>query len=121
MLLKRGERARATALLAESSKESHAALADGNEGQRVPIDIAAVHAVQGQTVQALEWLEKGFAAGYKDYSTLGRHPIFESLRREPRFQALLKKMQQAVATMCDRSTALSELRVMPFPAVPTPR
>jgi TolB-like protein len=118
MLMKRGERGRASELLAESSKEAHAALADRNEGQRVPVEIAAIHAVKGESVQALEWLERGFAAGYKDYSTLGRHPLFESLRGEPRFQDLLKKMQEAVAAMRDRSTTLSELKAMPFPATP---
>ena len=117
MLLRRGERARATELLAESAKQAQAALADGNEGQRVPVEIAAIHAVNGESGQALEWLERGFAAGYKDYSTLGRHPIFENLRREPRFQDLLKKMQQTVATMRERSTTIADLRTMPFPAV----
>jgi serine/threonine protein kinase/tetratricopeptide (TPR) repeat protein len=121
LLMNRGERARASTLLAESSKHAHAALADGNEGQRVPVEIAAIHAVNRQPVEALEWLERGLSAGYKDYSTLSRHPIFESLRREPRFQDLLKKMQQAVAMMRDRSTALSELRAMPFPAAPGAR
>ena len=117
LLMNRGERVRATELLAESSKQAQAALADGNEGQRVPIEIAAIHAVKGESVPALDWLERGLTAGYKDYATLGRHPIFANLRRESRFQDLLKKMQQAVTTMRDRSTALSELRTMPFPAV----
>ena len=121
ILMKRGDRTRALELLAESLKESHAALADGNEGQRVPVDIAAVHAVKGETAQALEWLERGFAAGYKDYSTLARHPIFAGLRRETRFQELLKKMEQAVAAMRERSTTLSELRTLPFPPVTSAR
>jgi hypothetical protein len=67
------------------------------------------------------WLERGFTAGCKDYSALGRHPIFESLRRESRVQDLVKKMQQAVTTMRDRSTALSDLRARPFPAVASAR
>jgi hypothetical protein len=119
--MKRGERGRATELLAESSKDAHAALADGNEGQRVPVEIAAVHAVKGESVQALEWLERGLTAGYKDYSTLGRHPIFENLRRESRFQDVVKKMQEAVVTMRNRSTALSDLRALPFPAAAVAR
>ena len=121
LLMNRGERGRAGELLDESLKQAHAALADGNEGQRVPIEIAAVHAVKGESAQALDWLERGLTAGYRDYSTLSRHPIFERLRRESRFQDLLKKMQQAVATMRDRSAAVSELRTMPFPAVAGPR
>ena len=121
ILMKRGERARAADLLDESLTQAHAALSDGNEGQRVPIEISAVHALKGETVQALEWLERGATAGYKDYSTLGRHPIFAGLRREPRFQNLLKTMQETVSAMRDRSAVLSELRTMPFPAVASAR
>jgi len=121
LLKNRGEIARASELLTESLKQAQAALADGNESQRVPFEIAAIHAVNRESAQALEWLERATTAGYKDYSTLVRHPIFEGLRREPRFQDALKKMQKAVDTMRERSTVVSELRAMPFPAVPTPR
>jgi serine/threonine-protein kinase len=121
LLMKRGERGKAAELLAGSLKQAQAAQADGNENQRIPIGIAAIHAVRGESVPAIEWLERGLTAGYKDYSTLGRHPIFESLRREPRFVDLLKKMQETVGAMRERSTALSELRTMPFPAVPGSR
>ena len=117
LLMKRGERARASELLADSLKQAQAALQDANEGQRIPVEIAATHAVKGESAQALEWLERALTAGYKDYSTLGRHPIFESLRREAQFQDLLKRTQEAVATMRARSAALAELRAMPFPAV----
>jgi hypothetical protein len=36
----------------------------------------------------------------------------------PRFQNVLKQMEQAVVTMRERSTVLAELRTMPFPEVP---
>jgi hypothetical protein len=50
-----------------------------------------------------------------------RHPIFESLGRESRFQDLLKKMQQAVATMRDRSTPSPTSELGRFPAVASAR
>jgi eukaryotic-like serine/threonine-protein kinase len=115
LLMRRGERARAEQLLAESAKEAQAALADNNEHQRVPIEIAAIHAIKGEKDQALDWLERGVTAGYRDYSTLGRDPIFHDLRREARFEAVLKKMEQAVAAMRAGSAALAELRSMPVP------
>jgi hypothetical protein len=94
------------------------ALENGNENQRVPFEIAAIHATRGEQDQAVEWLAKAFGAGYKDYATLGRHRIFARVRRDPRFQDVLKQMEQAVAGMRERSTVLAELRTMPFPAVP---
>ena len=97
-----------------------AVLAEGNENQRVPFEIAAIYATHGDNAAALEWLEKAQAAGYCDYATLARHPIFERLRREPRFQAVLATMEKRVASMRDRSTVLAELRTLPFPeAAPT--
>ena len=39
LLMKRGERAQASELLAESLKQANGALADGNEGQRVPVEM----------------------------------------------------------------------------------
>ena len=115
LLMKRGDRTRSLELLAEALQRAQAALADGNEGVRVPIEIAAIHSVRGERGEALEWLERGFTAGYKDYSTLARNPIYESIRGEPRFAQLLEKMQQAVAEMRSRSKALAELKTMPFP------
>jgi TolB-like protein/predicted Ser/Thr protein kinase len=121
LLLRRGERARAAELLEGALKQARAAQADGNENQRIPIEMAAIHALKGERIPALEWLERGLAAGYKDYSTLGRHPIFESLRHESRFQELLKQMQSAVGSMREGSVTLSELRTMPFSALRTTR
>ena len=111
----RGERSRAAALLAEALTRAHKALENGNENQRVPFEIAAIHATRGENDQALEWLAKAFAAGYKDYSTLGRHRIFAAVRTDPRFQNVLKQMERAVAKMREQSATLAELRTMPFP------
>lgn len=116
LLLARGDGPRAATLLEAALERAHAALADRNEHQRVPFEIAAIHATRGEKDQAIEWLAKAFGAGYKDYATLGRHPIFVSVRPDPRFQSVLKQMEQSVALMRERSTALAELRAMPFPA-----
>ena len=115
LLMARGERSRAAALLAEALTRAHKALESGNENQRVPFEIAAIHAARGENDQALDWLEKAFAAGYKDYSTLGRHRIFAAVRTDPRFQNVLKQMERAVAKMREQSATLAELRTMPFP------
>ena len=40
---------------------------------------------------ALEWLEWGLASGYKDYGPLARNPIFEHVRGDARFAAVLRK------------------------------
>ena len=83
LLMARGERARAATLLSEALDHARAVLAEGNENQRVPFEIAAIHATRGDNAAALEWLEKAQAAGYCDYATLARHPIFERCGASP--------------------------------------
>ena len=89
LLMARGERSRAATLLGEALTHAHKALENGNENQRVPFEVAAIHAIRGEHDQAIEWLAKAFAAGYKDYATLGRHPIFARIRTDARFQKVL--------------------------------
>ena len=117
LLMERGEHSRARPLLDEALKRAHKAIEDGNENQRVPFEIAAIHATRGENDLAMEWLTKAFAAGYKDYTTLGRHRIFARVREDARFQNMVKQMEQAVTTMRQRSAVLAELRAMPFPTI----
>jgi hypothetical protein len=53
--------------------------------------IAKIYAVLNEKEQAFAWLERGLAVGaigsfYKD------EPIWDSMRHDPRFNELLKKM-----------------------------
>ena len=75
--------------------ESDAALAraERGTGRLVPVDMAALHAWRGEKDRAFEWLDRAVAA--KDLA-LGHkfrdEPKLESLRGDPRYQALLAKM-----------------------------
>jgi hypothetical protein len=58
----------------------------------LPNDVASLYAIAGEKVQALEWLERGFEARDPNMPYLNLYPEFETLRSEPRFQALVRKM-----------------------------
>ena len=118
LLQQRGDRSRAATLLSEALEVAQAELAAGNENQRVPFEIAAIHMARGEHDAALDWLDKAVAAGYGDYSTLPRHPIFERVRGNVRFQTALATMEKNIKAMRDRSAVLAELRTMPFPEAP---
>lgn len=121
LLAKRGKTRRASELFEESLTRARRALDEGSESQRVPMEIAAIHAARGQKDAALDWLARGRAAGYKDYATLGRDPLFAGLRGEPQFQAVRTEMGREVAAMRERSADLRELRTAPFPPPPSAR
>ena len=57
-----------------------------------PSMLAQVHAGLGESAQALDWLEHACAARATDLAWLNVRPAFASVRSEPRFIALLKRM-----------------------------
>ena len=80
-----GDRASATAELAELKKMS-------KDGTVLPFNLALVYLGLGDRPRALDNLERALAADSQMMAWIGRDTIFDSLRSEPRFVALLKKM-----------------------------
>jgi len=56
-----------------------------------PTDVANLYIGAGDADSAIEWLEKGFAARDPNMPYIGL-PYYDSLSAEPRFQALLRRM-----------------------------
>ena len=56
--------------------------------------IAQVHAGLGETQPALEWLEHASEARAADLAWLTVRPVFDRLRSEPRFNALVARLRQ---------------------------
>jgi tetratricopeptide (TPR) repeat protein len=59
-------------------------------------DISQNYLIAGDKVRALDWLEKAYQARDPNMPYLGCMPILGSLRSEPRFQALLRRMNLPV-------------------------
>ncbi len=59
------------------------------------IALAAVHVGLDEKDQALGWLERAFEEHCGGLAWAGSSHIWHDLRQEPRFQALLKKMNLA--------------------------
>jgi tetratricopeptide (TPR) repeat protein len=104
-LARRGERARADSLWSEALAAARRDVARGHEKPDRPIELAAISAVRGDTAAALEWLEHGYRAGWRDNRVLARDPLFDGVRAHPRFRQLVSRMQQDVATMRRRAAA----------------
>jgi TolB-like protein/Tfp pilus assembly protein PilF len=81
-----GDRARAATELANLKKLS----ADGTV---LPFNMALVHLGLGDHARALDNLEQAWAADSQMMAWLGQDRIFDPLRAEPRFMALLKKLR----------------------------
>jgi hypothetical protein len=55
-------------------------------------NLAAVYVGLGKKEQAFAWLERDLAARSGDLVRINWYPPFDSLRNEPRFKDLLKRM-----------------------------
>jgi tetratricopeptide (TPR) repeat protein len=58
----------------------------------LPFDLAQLCVYAGDNGRTLTWLEKGYEIHDPGMPYLGQWPMLDPLRSEPRFQALLKKM-----------------------------
>jgi len=104
-LYRQGDTRRAAELWRESNAAAQRSLDAGAEGFAAPMELAAINAVEGHSIAALDWLERGYRAGWKDARWLSLDPFFASVRREPRYLALTAAMTQDVAEMRKRAAA----------------
>ena len=79
------------------------ALADAADSSILFVQNAAVYALQGQGSSALDELDRGYAAGWRDGRTLAIDPFFTSVRSEPRFTQVLSRIESGVAAMRARA------------------
>jgi len=81
-----GDRARALTELANLKKLSP-------DGTVLPFNLALVHLGLGDRARAIDNLEQALAADSQMMAWLGQDRIFDLLRSEPRFVALVKKLR----------------------------
>ena len=103
VLQRRGQHERAARLWSDALAADSADLARRHDNPDRPLEIAAIHAVRGETAAALQWLERGYEAGWRDYRITRRDPFFAGIREEPRFRNLLNRMESDVRTMQQRA------------------
>ena len=61
-------------------------------GEELPVDAVWMYILAGDAPNALDWLERAYEAGDPNLPYLLVYPIYDPLRSEPRFQALVRKM-----------------------------
>ena len=91
-----GRRDEALALLEELTRGGAAAYIS-------PARVAQVHLGLGDRAQALDWIERALAGRATELAWLGVQPMFDALRDEPRFQAVLERIDLADVTSATRS------------------
>ena len=102
-LQKRGESARSKVLAADAERYARERIAAGDDSPEQRVELAAAAALRGEADAALEWLERAFESGYRDYGFLERDPIFRPLANDPRFGRVLDRMRRDVEAQRERA------------------
>ena len=103
LLWRRGEKTEAGRLLEQALAHSLEELSHGKDPPSIPMEIASIHALRRQKEAALEWCERAYEAGWRNYRMLRRLPLLESIRDDVRFKKLLARMESDVAEMRRRA------------------
>ncbi len=105
--LKMGDEDRALRLFDETEQYYTDRIAKGDTSFRARVGIAAVHALRGDKEAAYRWLQQAIDAGFYAYAELERHPCFESLHGEERFQRMMDGVEAKVEEMRRRVGAMA--------------
>jgi tetratricopeptide (TPR) repeat protein len=94
--LAQGDPAAATVYLERGLRQDMDAVQRGRETWSFRYDAASIHALRGETDQALEWLGKAVEAGWRGWP-FRDSPLFASLRGDPRYTRILEEVDRMVA------------------------
>jgi len=56
--------------------------------------VAAVYSLLGRTGLAVQWLEKAYQWGYREYVWLANDPNFDNIREDERFSSLMARIEE---------------------------
>ncbi len=64
-----------------------------NRHHRIEVEMAITCMGLGETEQALDWLERAYERSDAGVADLQFVPLFDEIRSEPRFQALMERFE----------------------------
>ncbi|MGA9118026.1 MAG: hypothetical protein WB699_01560, partial [Bacteroidota bacterium] len=71
-------------------------LKEGDESSQVPYSLSTIYAVLGNKKEAVEWLRKAVAAGWRDYRYGLVDPLLENLHGDGQFDQLISNVKSMV-------------------------
>ncbi len=102
LLWREGQRDSARARFEKSASMDQEEIAQDTEASDPYYDLAALNAVQGNTREAYEWLQKAIDNGWVDYQFSLHDPLFENLRQDERFKQMMAQLETKMEEMRKR-------------------
>ena len=86
------------------------ALDEGSQDPWVFAELAAVESVRGNRDEAVDWIQRSYDFGFRYIAMLELDPMYDALRDDPTFDAVLSRMRDDVESM--RQQALQDERAL---------
>ena len=119
-LQKRGEHEAARKLLEDAKRTALEKWKEGIETPVLPMELAAVHALQNDKAGAREWLQRGHERGWRFERTLEIDPMLANVRGEQWFQDFVARVRADLARVRKESIELPALFEKTVPSLPPP-
>jgi adenylate cyclase len=100
---KAGNEVAADSLFREGERRSREMIDQAPAENESYVDMARIASTRGQVDEAIEWMEEAYDHGRRDVGLLRIDPPLENVRRDPRFQRLLQRMDADLARMRERA------------------
>jgi hypothetical protein len=100
---KTGNSEAADSLFKEGERRSREMIAQAPAEIESYVDMARIASTRGDTEEAMTWMERVYEHGGRDVANLRMDPALENVRRDPRFERLMQRIEADVARMRERA------------------
>jgi len=118
-LLKRGDRAGAEKMLADAERQATEHWRAGIESGALAVELAAIMSMRGDADQAVTWMQRAFELGWREWID-NADPMLAPAASNPRFQAVVKQIQDDIRRQAAESLQLKALFEETVPSLPPP-
>jgi eukaryotic-like serine/threonine-protein kinase len=99
----RGDRSRADRLLTQIEQLARGKIDRGDRRPALRVELAAAAVLRGDSASAIEWLQRAYDAGYRDYGILERDPILARIEPAAKLRGVLDQMKRDVDVQRSRA------------------
>jgi len=92
----RGDAARASALLDDAERSARGRIDRGDRTPALRVEMAAAAALRHDHPAGIQWLERAYDAGYREYGLLELDPILGTIQPAAKFRQIVDRMRQDV-------------------------
>ena len=99
----KGNAAGAKALLAQAERVARDKMTRGDNSPALRVELAAIATMRGDYAGGLQWLDRAYDGGYRDYGVIARDPILASIEPAAKFKEIVDRMRADVTVQRDRA------------------